>query len=120
MFSDISKDKTSSLTVDISAIHQSITAILLTNKGERIFNPEFGASIEELLFGLVDDDTALSIFNQVINDIEMYEPRIKIDMSASDIIPDPDNNRFIVSLYFTLAGIDNQIFEYKKYLEKSQ
>ena len=38
------------LSKDASAIKQAIVNILLTNKGERLFNFEFGSSIRQYLF----------------------------------------------------------------------
>ena len=35
---------------DNAAITQSITALLLTGKGERLFQPEFGSDLRNLLF----------------------------------------------------------------------
>ena len=43
---------------DASAIKQSIVNLLLTNKGERPFNPDYGSDIRSYLFEPLDYATA--------------------------------------------------------------
>ena len=66
----------------VNAIRQSIRTILLSNHGDKPFNPTFGANIRGLLFELFDedDDDAISnIRTDIRNAIALYEPRVRVN-----------------------------------------
>ena len=80
--------------VDIRSIEQSVENILLTNKGEKPFQPKFGSDLRRLLFEL--NTTMVSEYS-VIKTIRMaledYEPRIEVlDIELYDMGA-PDANR---------------------------
>ena len=75
-----------------------------------LFNPEYGINLERILFDLISDESALDLFNEIIDAVRKFEPRVKLNMSKSDVIPDPDNNKYDVVLYFTITGFENQTF----------
>ena len=85
---------------DIDAVKQQIKNLVLTGKGERPFQPRLGSDIRKLLFEPVDEFTALDIEEQVRVTIDNFEPRIKIN--RLDVISEPDNNRFKLSLEFQM------------------
>ena len=85
---------------DIDAVKQSVKNLVLTGKGERPFQPRLGSDIRKLLFEPVDEFTALDIEEQVKVTIDNFEPRIKIN--KLDVISEPDNNRFKLSLEFQM------------------
>ena len=85
---------------DIDAVKQSVKNLVLTGKGERPFQPRLGSDIRKLLFEPVDEFTALDIEEQVRVTIDNFEPRIKIN--NLDVISEPDNNRFKLSLEFQM------------------
>lgn len=66
------------------SIEQSLINILLTNKGEKPFNPAFGGDLYASLFELIPDIEFLSIPGQInIKEniklvLEEYEPRINV------------------------------------------
>lgn len=66
----------STLTVDQLATN--IKCILLTNKNERIFRPEFGCSLMEEIFNITDDDSYTNIENTIKTNIEKYIPDVKV------------------------------------------
>ena len=85
---------------DIDAVKQSVKNLVLTGRGERPFQPLLGSNIRKLLFEPVDEFTALDIEEQVRTTIDNYEPRIKI--LNLEVISEPDNNRFKLSLEFQM------------------
>tara|TARA_B100000212_G_scaffold303167_1_gene249848 strand:+ start:16512 stop:16955 length:444 start_codon:yes stop_codon:yes gene_type:complete len=85
---------------DIDSVKQSVKNLVLTGKGERPFQPRLGSDIRKLLFEPVDEFTALDIEEQVRVTIDNFEPRIKIN--KLDVISEPDNNRFKLSLEFQM------------------
>lgn len=114
-YSDINQysPKETSLVINIDSILQSISNILGTKSQERLFNPEFGSSLESMLFEPMSDITVFNLFNSIISSVSKYEPRIDLNMFKSEIIPDFKNNIYDILLVFTLKNVDDQFFEYR-------
>tara|TARA_R110000803_G_scaffold11588_1_gene34464 strand:+ start:102 stop:509 length:408 start_codon:yes stop_codon:yes gene_type:complete len=75
---------------------------LLTNKGERVFNPMFGADLRSLLFENVLDRTTDELQSIIQNDINIYFPQV--DIKEIKFINVPDNNTINFSLTYTIAN----------------
>jgi phage baseplate assembly protein W len=103
---------------DDNAIKQSIVNLLLTNRGERFFEPEIGASISELLFEPLDDGVAALIQTKIRDTLTQYEPRINIlDIRAE---PDEVNNGFEVELVFEVIGREDIPTNVNFFLERTR
>ena len=63
---------------DAADIKQSIKNLLLTRKGERLFNVDIGTSLTDLLFEPVDYGTADTIRDEIKVVLNNYERRISI------------------------------------------
>lgn len=61
------------------AIKQSVRNILLTKKGEKPFDPNFGSPIAELLFENVSPVVSSIIRDEIKRVVEFYEKRITIN-----------------------------------------
>ena len=90
---------------DASAIKQAIVNLLLTNKGERPFNYDYGSDIRSYLFEPLDYGTASQIKRNIISTIDRWEPRI----SVQDIVAKPnfDDNGFDVEMTYEIRGTDD-------------
>jgi phage baseplate assembly protein W len=64
--------------VNAESVKQSIRTIVLTSKGSRIFEPDFGCGIEGYLFQPFDNETAQLIGNEIERAITNYETRVII------------------------------------------
>ena len=53
-------------------IKANLVNYLLTNRGERIFNPNFGANLRALLFEQIDDLTTDSLRDIIQQDISLF------------------------------------------------
>lgn len=103
---------------DDNAIKQSIVNLLLTNRGERFFEPEIGASISELLFEPLDYGVAALIQTKIRDTLTQYEPRINIlDIRAE---PDEVNNGFEVELVFEVIGREDIPTNVNFFLERTR
>tara|TARA_R110000737_G_scaffold64939_1_gene92706 strand:- start:6558 stop:6965 length:408 start_codon:yes stop_codon:yes gene_type:complete len=82
---------------------------LLTNKGERVFNPNFGADLRNLVFENVTDRTTDELQEIIQNSINVYFPQVTI--KEIKFINQPDNNTINFSLTYTIAnfGITDDI-----------
>ena len=90
---------------DASAIKQAIVNLLLTNKGERPFKPDYGSDIRSYLFEPLDYATAGLVQTAVEDCLVDYEPRINILQLS--VMPDFDSNGFEVHLAFSITGRDD-------------
>lgn len=63
---------------DIEAIKQSVRNILLTRRGEKFFDPDFGGSLTEFLFENFDPVIEAEMEMRIINTLRNYEPRVRV------------------------------------------
>ena len=90
---------------DASAIKQAIVNLLLTNKGERLMNPNYGSDIRRYLFEPLDYGTANQIKGNIRDTIERFEPRISVvRLKAS---PNYDENGFDITMTYSVRGTDD-------------
>ena len=87
-----------------NAIARAVRNIVLTSPGEKLFDPDFGSSISEILFENVDDITAVSIQDEIRNCLNNYEPRV--DLIDVNVDPNFDENQFDVKITYRIVGID--------------
>ena len=93
-------------------IKSNLINLLLTYKGERIENPEFGADLPRLLFESLTEDLYPRIQNQIISSVNTYIPEITI--LNIEIIPNIDYNTININISYELklsGQQDNIIIE---------
>ena len=90
---------------DASAIKQAIVNLLLTNKGERPFNPSYGSDVREYLFEPLDYGTAAQVKLSIETTLTEFEPRIQI--LSLDVWPNFNDNAFSVEMTYQIIGSDN-------------
>ena len=87
-----------------NAIARSIRNLIMTVPGERPFNPVLGSNVTSLLFETLDNLTASTIKSEIINTIENFEPRVKLNEVI--VKASPDENQFDVLIQYYVIGID--------------
>jgi uncharacterized protein len=90
--------------ININAIRNSIRNILQTRKMERRMMPEFGASLEQLLFEPIDEVTGKRIGSAMIEELRYWEPRINV--TALNVISDPDFMRYDIILEYRIQSVN--------------
>ena len=85
-------------------VKSNIKNLLLTKKGERILQPEFGSGLQELLFEPNVDDFEGRIEDTINESLEQWLPYV----TAEEILVDSsntlrDNNRINVSVKFRIG-----------------
>lgn len=91
---------------DILAITNSIRNIFTTKKGEKILAPEFGSSLDQYLFEPVNEVYGRLIGDEILNDIQRFEPRIEV--SKISVIPNPDQNQYQIFIYYKFLDIKKE------------
>lgn len=103
---------------DEAAIKQAVINLLLTNRGERVFNANLGSSISSLLFEPLDYGTAGMVSAEIENTMKAYEPRIRV--LAVNTLPDFDQNGFDVELIFEIIGREDIPLNVAFFLERTR
>lgn len=89
-------------TTNEDSIRQSIRNLVMTNIGERLFEPTVGSDVMRSLFEPNDVITAENISYYVKMTISQHEPRANlIDVI---VMPSPDENSFFVSVVFSVLN----------------
>ena len=85
-----------------NAIKSDITHLLLTRKGERLYNADFGSGLYNYLFDQIDEKTITDIKLELKESIAKYIPNVAID----DLIieSNPDNNHVKVNLEYSITN----------------
>jgi len=89
---------------DVQAIKRSVKNIILTNKYERPFNPDFGCNLRGFLFENLTEPMVVIIKDRVAMAIEKYEPRVSVEDVIVKNSSDPNGIRISVS--FLINGVE--------------
>ena len=116
LYSDLRKDMLlSPVNSDVSrytdedSVKESIKNLLLTDTGERLFNPSLGSNIRRMLFeNILYPETRYIIKESIGTTITNFEPRCNlISVDVSDI--SNDQNSVIVTVMFNIINIQTPI-----------
>lgn len=99
-----------SITADENSLMQNVYSILLTNLGERLYDDEFGSTLEESVFDIIGDLNGESkLLNQCVTLINKYEPRVVVVEDKSYVAINEDNTVVIVLYIKVPRGIARKI-----------
>ena len=79
--------------------------LLLTKRGERVMQPDFGTGLEELLFEQMDNDFEERLRDTITESVNYWLPYInieEIEVTMTDEMK--DNNRADMSIVFTVGN----------------
>ena len=86
------------------AIKTNLINYFLTARGERFLNPDFGNSLQNLLFDNITQDKVTQIDSLIREDLRIFFPKIvPVDIST---VGDPDNNTVQFSLRYKISDTD--------------
>ena len=75
------------------AIKADLVHLLLTNKGERLYLPDFGANLRQYLFEPNDEISANAIRNEINNAIKTFIPNLNVTQLT---VTKSENNEYAV------------------------
>jgi phage baseplate assembly protein W len=99
-------------------IRQAVEVILLTELGERVMRPEFGAGMHDKVFAGLDAATLGGHRSAITRALRLHEPRIE-DVEVEITVPDPLGSRLVITVGWTVRLTnrrDNLVYDY--YLER--
>lgn len=88
--------------VNEKAVTRSIRNLILTNPGERLYQPDIGSGIRSLLFEPMSQFTANTLRKLIEDTIRKYEERAQV--LAVEVIPDEERNRYTVTIVYMLIN----------------
>lgn len=89
------------------AIKESLKNLILTEQGERMFQPTLGGTIRRSLFGQLDEITVTRLRSSVEMTIKNHEPRVVFrDIS---IVTDDDRNNASITIFYSTINSPGQI-----------
>jgi len=91
--------------INENAVKESIKNIVLTEPGEKLFNPNFGCGIRGFLFEQMDPSILKIIQNTIKTSITTYEPRAEV-LSVEASSSATSSNALSVNIYFKVLNND--------------
>lgn len=86
------------------SVKQSVRNLLLTQFGERLFQPRVGSRLSSMLFELADATTKTLLEESVWEVISNHEPRA--ELQAVNATVQPDNHTLAVTVIFRVINSD--------------
>jgi len=90
-------------------IKSNLINLILTNKGERIFNPEFGLGLRNILFEGLTDDIIPIIQDLIVTGTNMFIPEIIITETIVNLNKDNNSISITVNYRLRISGTSDQI-----------
>jgi phage baseplate assembly protein W len=90
-------------------IKSNFINLLLTNKGERILNPEFGSSLRQLLFENITPITEENIKDAIISSANIYLPEIQVVNIILNNEYDSNTINITIDYILRISGTAEQI-----------
>jgi phage baseplate assembly protein W len=95
---------------DTDAVRRSVRNIILTNKYERPFKPNFGGSLRDMLFELDTMPKIRRATDRIKKELTTFEPRID---NVQVIFEENDNNEVRCTILYDIANsVSNQQVEF--------
>ena len=88
--------------VNENSVKEAIKNILLTNKGERLFQPLIGSDIKSMLFENATPVTSILIKDRIESALQAYEPRC--GLLDVEVIGDIDSNTVKINVVFQVIN----------------
>lgn len=93
---------------NIDSVKMALRNLLMTDKYERLRNPDFGGNIKRYLFEPLEDEQIPDEMKDHIEYmVKTFEPRVRLIDTV--VTTDPDNNTINISIEFSvLTSAENQ------------
>ena len=82
---------------------------LLTNKGERVFRPNFGANLRNLLFENIVDASMDDLETRIQSDINFFFPNVVVQRLEFNNEPDKNEVNFTLTYEIVNLGVTDDL-----------
>lgn len=89
----------------LQQVKSNLVSLLLTKKGERVFQPELGSDLYSLLFTQMDDEYDANVQSAIQRAVAQWLPFV--NLTRIDVSRDTDRNLTTVKIDFSLSSNTN-------------
>ena len=86
----------------LTQVKSNLINLLMTRKGERVFQPDFGCDLHELLFTQMDEEYEAEVQSAVQRAISTWMPFLTI--VELEVVRDDARNKTLVKVTFALSN----------------
>ena len=91
----------------IDAVKTNIRLLLQTTQGERLFQPNLGMNLKQLLFEQASDETTIQIENDIVDVFERWLPFVQLQNISID--RRDDINQININIEFNISRTPNSL-----------
>ena len=91
----------------IDAIKANIQLLLQTNQGERLFQPNLGVNLKQLLFEQMTEDLQIQIENNIVDVFERWLPFV--NLTNINVERRNDDNQTNINIEFNIRRTPNSL-----------
>ena len=88
---------------DLNAVRNSLVTLFTTSPGEKILSPEYGLNLKGFLFNPITKYTGEVIAGNIIRNVGLYEPRVKL--THINVGADVDNQQYNITIQFNIPTL---------------
>ena len=92
-------------TTEEASIRRALRNLILTNKGERLYQPKFGCNVRRALFEPMSEITSDTIRTYIEDSIRDFEPRVK----TIKVLVEPNEFRNLYQVSVVYEIINNSV-----------
>jgi len=92
----------------MDAIKNDVRLLLMTQRGERLFQPFLGMNIRRFLFEQITDDTAIEIENDIVDTFQTWLPFVELQNIKVDL-GDQDRNTIKINVTFNIRNAPTEL-----------
>ena len=92
----------------MDAIKNDVRLLLMTQRGERLFQPFLGMNIRRFLFEQITDDTAIEIENDIVDTFQTWLPFVELQNIEVDL-GDQDRNTIKINVTFNIRNAPTEL-----------
>ena len=91
----------------IESVKTNIKLLLQTNQGDRLFQPNLGMNLKQLLFEQASDETTIQIENNIVDVFELWLPFVQLQNINID--RRDDVNQININIEFNISRAPNSL-----------
>ncbi len=92
----------------MDAVKNDVRLLLMTQRGERLFQPFLGMNIRRFLFEQITDDTAIEIENDIVDTFQTWLPFVELQNIEVDL-GDQDRNTIKINVTFNIRNAPTEL-----------
>ena len=92
----------------IESVKNNIKLLLLTQKGDRLFQPNLGINLRRFLFEQITEDTSIQIENDIVDTFQTWLPFVELqDIQIDTSSENQSSNRIKINITFNIRRAPN-------------